>query len=285
MTPTLDAALDYAARGWPAFPVGSAEDRKRPRIRDWPNAASTDAEELRDWFTRWPEAGVAIVTGYRSGLIAIDLDDDDVGGDAYGALLLEHGAPGSAYRPDGAIIRTGRNGGGWRLLFALPAGVSIRKGSLASGVEYMGEGGSAIMPPSRHPSGRLYVWREDPPDELPRLAPAWVALMTRPARAAQPPSAPTPARLDGTGTPYGLAGLRAELERIANAQVGERNHVLNRAAFAIGALVASGHLEAESAIAQIAQAGLDVGLSADEVRATVRSGVQAGMANPRETAA
>jgi putative DNA primase/helicase len=280
----LEAALAYAVRGWPVYPVEVGG--KRPLIKDWPNAASTDTNQLRSWWQRWPEANVAIVTGARSGVVSLDLDDDAVGGDNYGRLLLEHGAPGSAVRPDGAIIRTGRAGGGWRLLFALPPGAEVRKGTIAPGVEFAGDGGSAIMPPSRHPTGRLYVWREDPPDELPDLATAWVALMAPPRRVAPVvPTAPRPAEfIGGLGTAYGNAALRSELEGLASTEEGGRNETLYSAAFSIGSLAAAGHLDTERAIEELVRVALDIGLELPEIKATVRSGLEAGHRNPRAAA-
>jgi hypothetical protein len=276
-----EATLDYAQRGWPVLPVGGAGDPKKPRIKDWRNAASTDPAVIAEWWSRWPDAGVAIVTGERSGVVAIDLDGDDIGSQAYGALLLEHSPPGSAAHPDGATIRTGRHGGGWRLLFALPEGASIRKGVIAPGVEFMGEGGSAIMPPSRHATGRRYVWADPiPADGLPVLAPAWVDLLSPSPRSVSVP-APAPAAFDGLGTLYGQAALRDELDQLAQAEPGTRNDTLNRASFAVGSLVAVGHLDLEAAVYELARVGQGIGLGGDEVAATIASGVHAGHQSPR----
>ena len=295
----LDSALDYAGRGWPVFPVHGilgdggcscgredcAKPGKHPHVKDWRNAASTDPDVIRSWWARWPEANVAIVTGSRSGVVAIDLDDDDVGGEAYGWLLSDHGAPGSAGRPDGASIRTGRERGGWRLLLRIPPGAVIRKGVLAEGVEFMGDGGSAIMPPSRHVTGRRYTWADTiPPDGLPELAPAWVTLMA-PRPAPTTSRAPvSPADFEGIGTPYGMAALRDEVELLAAAEKGTRNHRLNRAAFAVGSLAAAGHLDLEQAIAEVCRVAKAIGLGDEEIRATAKSGAEAGMRSPRTAA-
>lgn len=280
MIEPLAAALEYAGRGWPCYPV--ERGGKRPLLREWPTAASTDPEQLIAWWTRWPDANLAIVTGGRSAVVGIDLDDDDVGGDAYGALLVVHGSPGSMAHPDGAAIRTGREGGGWRLLFRIPDGVTIRKGVLTPGVEFMGDGGSAIMPPSVHPSGRRYVWRDPiPADGLPELAPAWVELLSpSPVDRARIP-APAPEDFDGIGTRYGKAALQGECVRLAAAEVGTRNDALNTAAFAVGSLSAAGHLHLERAMAELVRVALGIGLLEAEIKVTVESGLRAGLAKPR----
>src|SRR5215216_4154900 len=67
------AALDYAEQGIPVFPCEAGG--KRPLIRDWPNRATTDASRITGWFNRWPHANIAIVTGERSGILVLDVDD------------------------------------------------------------------------------------------------------------------------------------------------------------------------------------------------------------------
>lgn len=281
MVSLLDAAREYAERGWPVFPVRT-DIAKKPHIKEWPTAASTDPDQIARWWKRWPEANVAIVTGARSGVVAIDLDGDEVGGDAYGALICEQGSPGPDWCTDGASMRTGRDEGGWRLLFRIPEGVTIRKGLLAPGVEFMGNGGSATMPPSLHASGRRYVWRDEvPPRGLPELAPKWVALMAPPVESRRPVTLPARASFEGGGTSYGLAALRGELERLAGAAEGTRNHTLNTAAFAVGSLAAAGHLDLSLATQALAEVAIEIGLGRDEATQTLESGLRAGLQNPR----
>ena len=44
---------------------------KVPLIKDWPNAASTDADTICDWFDRWPCCNYGIAT---RGLCVVDVD-------------------------------------------------------------------------------------------------------------------------------------------------------------------------------------------------------------------
>jgi hypothetical protein len=55
MTP-LDAALDYAARGWPVFPCNSTvgPDRKKPLIKHGLHDASTDPALIAACWQRFP---------------------------------------------------------------------------------------------------------------------------------------------------------------------------------------------------------------------------------------
>ncbi|MEP2681237.1 MAG: VapE domain-containing protein [Sulfitobacter sp.] len=82
---TLQAALDHAEAGHPVLPWRMVKGRKVPHIKDWPNEASTVPERIRKWWKRWPDAQVGIVTGKRSGIDVLDLDQKD-GKDGMAAL-------------------------------------------------------------------------------------------------------------------------------------------------------------------------------------------------------
>lgn len=90
---------------------------------------------------------------------------------------------------------------------------------------------------------------------------------------------------------YGLAVLDRETRRVAQARRGQRNDTLNRAAFALGQLAAAGIVSAELAYAELYQAACRAGLDRDSgrgkrgIRATIRSGLAAGVRKPRRSAA
>jgi hypothetical protein len=69
----LDIALDHVARGWHVFPCSPKS--KKPLIEGgekWANA-SNDEAKIREWWTKWPDANVA-VAGNGSGLAVLDVD-------------------------------------------------------------------------------------------------------------------------------------------------------------------------------------------------------------------
>lgn len=92
------------------------------------------------------------------------------------------------------------------------------------------------------------------------------------------PSAPV--RVTG-GSPYGRKALDAECLKLVQAQEGERNDTLNRAAFAAGQLVAGGELAENEAEAALSQAAKRCGLHDHEIRATLASGITSGKREPR----
>jgi Bifunctional DNA primase/polymerase, N-terminal len=73
-TPDLcKAALRYAKQGLPVFACLPGEG-KRPLVKTGFHAATIDPEQIRNWWTRWPNALIGVPMGPRSGLFCVDLD-------------------------------------------------------------------------------------------------------------------------------------------------------------------------------------------------------------------
>lgn len=73
MSELLTAALSYHKQGFSVIPLQARE--KKPLIA-WEEYQSRRAgeEEIRAWWSKWPDANVGVVTGAVSGLVVIDLD-------------------------------------------------------------------------------------------------------------------------------------------------------------------------------------------------------------------
>lgn len=268
-------ALAYAAAGVPVVPlfepsgvgrcacgaVGCKRPGKHPRNPGGLSAATTDTDTIRAWWTRWPGANVGGLTG-----VLFDVCDVD-GPDGIAAVrpLLEadHGrAP---------LIRTGS--GGWHLLYT-PTGMGNRVRFLP-GVDWRGKAGYVVLPPSLHASGRRYELTR--PGQLHDVPAALMAALTPSAptrRSVMPPPA-------GRRTGYGPAALAREADAVAAAAEGGRNHVLNRAAFSLGQLVATGHLSEAEVTDALVDAALGAGLDEAEATRTIASGLRAGLKRPR----
>ena len=69
----LKAALAYAEARWSVVPM--VRKSKQPLV-PWLEFQQRRAtpEEIRDWFRRWPEANIAVVTGAISNIVVIDID-------------------------------------------------------------------------------------------------------------------------------------------------------------------------------------------------------------------
>ena len=80
---TLRQALAYARRGWPVFPCQPGQ--KTPATAHGFRDATTDPEQITDWFTRHPDRNLAIATG-APGPDVLDVDQHGPAGNGYAAL-------------------------------------------------------------------------------------------------------------------------------------------------------------------------------------------------------
>ena len=83
---------------------------------------------------------------------------------------------------------------------------------------------------------------------------------------------------------YGQAALTDECNKVASAVKGERNSTLNSAAFNLGQLVGSRILQQNQVENELLLAAQAAGLSTTEAEGTIRSGLAAGITQPREPA-
>jgi hypothetical protein len=135
------AALAYARRGRPIFPC--KEGGKEPLTRHGFKDATTDEEQIRQWWKKYPDANIASPTGEVSDTLAVD--HDLYKPEAINLKELETKL-GPASRT-GVAIETGS--GGRQYLFRFPKGSNIRNTTgLLSGVDIRGEGGYILLPPS-----------------------------------------------------------------------------------------------------------------------------------------
>jgi hypothetical protein len=160
---TAGAARRYLARGWSLLPLRKHD--KRPLI-SWEHLQieRPTEQDVAEWFRRWPDANVGIVTGEISNLIVLDIDPKH-GGDATLERLERK------FRPLSDTVEAVTGGGGRHLYFAHPGGLTRNRAGLAQGIDLRGDGGYVVAPPSIHPSGQPYEWVPNHgPDEI-TLAP------------------------------------------------------------------------------------------------------------------
>lgn len=164
----LKAAIKYLKRGWSIVAV--APRAKRPIVRWEPFQHKLPSErQLRGWFTRWPDANLAVVTGEVSGLVVLDIDPRHGGKESLDALELRHGK-----LP--ATIESITGGGGRHIYFAHPGHEMRNRVGMMPGIDLRGDGGTIVLPPSIHPSGKRYRWkRGHAPGDRPLVPlPAWL---------------------------------------------------------------------------------------------------------------
>jgi len=98
----------------------------------------------------------------------------------------------------------------------------------------------------------------------------------------QAPTTPRPAALlPAADSPYGLAALKDECQDLATTGDGARNTRLNLAAYNLGRLVGGNELSRSTAEEALFAAAERSGLSQMEIEKTLKSGLEAGMREPR----
>jgi hypothetical protein len=144
-----EAALIYAAKGLNIFPCGVD---KKPHVKDWSNAATTDQNQVRRWWTECPTASIGCPTGALSGVWVLDVGLPD-GPASLATLEAKHG-------PLPVTVEQITGSGGRHLSFQWVEGRPIRNsaGKLGPGLDVRGERGYVILPPSGHPCGGRYSW-------------------------------------------------------------------------------------------------------------------------------
>jgi hypothetical protein len=191
----LEAAKRYLARGWSVLPLCPRD--KRPLIL-WEHLQhqQPSEEDINEWFRRWPDANIGIVTGEISNLIVLDIDPKH-GGDTTLERLE------NKFRPISATVEALTGSGGRHLYFAHPGGLTRNRTGLSQGIDLRGDGGYIVAPPSIHPSGRPYTWAQGrSPDEI-TLAPLprWILVPIRGPRVGR--SVPQWRQLVREGVPEG----------------------------------------------------------------------------------
>jgi predicted P-loop ATPase len=283
------AALEWAAKGLRVLPLtwpisstqcscGKGDCRsigKHPiyeLTRNGLKQASTDPQQIALWWSAYPEANVAVVTG--DGVVVIDEDKP-------GAL-----AEWVAGRdlPPTLEVQTGK---GTHHYYRITGPVKNRVG-LAPGIDVRGDHGYVVAPPSIHYTGALYEVSED--REI-ADCPEWLRAILQPVRQqVQAPAGGIVIRgTSGSGEharlqAYALRTLSSCCEIVAAAFEGTRNHTLNTNAFLIGTILGASwphglsRSECESRLWQAAQRA---GLAEREALRTIKSGLDAGVKRPR----
>lgn len=285
------AAAGYVRRGWSVFPLWwvdagrcgcPAADHcpspgKHPLVVHGVHDASRSAGQVAAWWGRWPRANIGVPAG-DNGLAVIDVDHRHNGVDS---LLELAGRLAVLGVPLPVTLTQITGSGGLHLIYAAPAtGIKgLARAFGGPGIDTRGRGNYIVAAPSVHVAGGRYTWAD-----ADRPPVAWPDVLTRLMAVERPEPAraqPEPATQITVPDAYAEAALRGEVERVMGAAEGSRNHTLNRAAFAIGQLVAAELLDRDDAVAALIDAGRDAGLTLTETRATVASGLRGGARHPR----
>lgn len=141
----LEVALDYYYRmQWSVIPVEFKG--KRPLIK-WETYQYRlpSVTEIRGWWSRFPNAGIGVVTGKLSGIFVIDVDMKGLSNEK----LL-----------DLTETRTHVTGRGLHYIYKYTDFEIRNTTNLVEGIDVRGEGGYIIVPPTLHTNGKKYWLRK-----------------------------------------------------------------------------------------------------------------------------
>lgn len=308
------AALAYAQLGWQVFPL-YPRDVKPMRLCDGcgerltakrtacskcgrehgpTSITTTDAEQIRRWWTAEPKANIGIRCGGDTRLVVVNCTaDGSVHGEAsLAALEAKHGPlpvtprqrTSQHKQPDGSMQR------GVQYAFEVGPIVTVHGSvdKVGPGITVHGEDAYIVAAPSLHPSGVRYEWDADrKPSKTPRaMMPEWLLDLCT-----GKPKPPPRQRIKRPETPgvsqaWVNAVLDGEYARVVDAEKSRQVKALSAAAFKLGQIVGGKALDEGTARAQLESAAEVCGLAeeqgAEEVEKIITAGMNAGVSVPRE---
>lgn len=173
----IEHALDYVRQGFPVFPVCSprmgrhdhrgqlcTKPGKRPLVswEPYQSRPPTD-DEVRSWWTHWPEANIGMATGAVSGVVVLDCDS----GEARQSALSNGGLEKTP------AVWTGKPGG-VHFWLEHPIDEVRNFARRLPGLDFRGDGGYVLLPPSVHASGASYRWNTNTAGMRPAPIPDWL---------------------------------------------------------------------------------------------------------------
>lgn len=229
---------------------------KRPVRPGWQKEPRLPLDDVLEHFANGGNVGLR--TGSVSRVVVIDLD------------------PGATI-PDGALPDTveATTGRGRHLYYyheqEIGNSAKAIRDRYGAHIDIRGDGGQVVFPGSIHPETKQpYIFTHSPLDTALAPLPDWV---TKPIT--------NSTKQDVKRTGYANIAVKLECDAVRKAPEGERNNTLNSAAFSLGQLVGSGALSQFQVECELFSAAQECGLGDIESRATIHSGMTAGISQPR----
>jgi hypothetical protein len=146
----LEMALAYRDLGWSVVPQQTKTKQTLVKWKPFQERLPTK-QEIQEWFHRWRKAGLAVVLGPISDLFVVDVD----GPEAHAALIAHLGAV-----PLAPKVLSGSGKPDRYHLFFRDPGVPTKAKQTPwhPTLEFRGNRGIVVLPPSLHQSGNRYRW-------------------------------------------------------------------------------------------------------------------------------
>ncbi|WGP06193.1 bifunctional DNA primase/polymerase [Bacillus subtilis] len=253
--PLPAAAREFVSAGVPVFPCTPLG--KRPATGHGFHDATTDLDQVEVWWRQSPGANIGVPTGAASGAVVVDVD---VHGPVDGRTSFDRAARAGLVDGWELLVRT--PSGGLHAYYPAAPGSEQRSWQAArAGIDFRGDGGYIIVPPSaRSIEGTTVGYQV----EEVNAAPASLLNAQRLRDFLDP--RPTPSRATSPGLDRGVDVSRLAAWVAARGE-GERN----RGLFWAACRLAENGLPASDALDVLTAAAGHAGLAEREITATVRS--------------
>ncbi|PYJ11252.1 MAG: hypothetical protein DMF06_03310 [Verrucomicrobia bacterium] len=288
------AAQWYIKFNWFIFPC--EPNGKQPLTAHGYKDASNDPAQIEEWWEKWPDANIGLACD-KSEVVALDGDPshyDDRSRELMADLSSEYLTASQSTPSNGT-----------HLIYMAPLGVKVSNspGSLPPGIDVRANGYILLEPSCVVYSEQearskgvepgymsFYRWLERPDETVPQPLPDRVLEALRKPEPKRTPPPNTNGYHNGNGNgvsvangkeKYARVALDRELDALAKSSEGGRNEQLNKSAFSLGQLVASGLLDESEVGEKLENVALAIGLAEQEIRATIRSGLSSGKGQPR----
>ena len=180
--PLGEWAIYYAALGFPVIPL--RVKNKMAILYRWGETASNDPERVKDWwdpskqndnidrdgvnhpFYGNPNFNIGILCGRRSGLLVVDVDEDDEKDKHGGEVVAEWEQVHGEFKQSWSVASPR---GGTHFYYH-HAGEIRKSENEDLAIDIRANGGYIVAPPSIHPNGRRYEW-EYAPEDIPLAEP------------------------------------------------------------------------------------------------------------------
>lgn len=267
MSEILTAALEYVESGFSVLPLHG----KQPATRSWARlqVQRPALSHVHEWHRRGYLHNVGIICGAVSrNLVVIDLDGPDA--------VNEFRRQFADRLPVTRVVRTGSGEHWYYFADQLPTTTRTK------GFELRANGCYVVAPPSIHPTtGQPYqIISDSPIARRPSLESVREWIMSR-ITAKQGQGQRQPVRTGNRTIGWWDRALIYEIRAVAAAPVGQRSNTLNRAAYNLGQIVGDRLLDRARVERDLLDAALAAGLGEVEAQRTIRSGLEAGIAEPR----